>query len=126
MKPSTLKKMMQRPTFEKELELHRIDCESSHGDLKHWEYLKHLLETTPPEEIKPPALISGHDVLAMGVPPGKTIARILKAVEMAQLDGKIQTRHEALALARKLAAMGMDTGQLPPPPDKPPDGYEPI
>jgi poly(A) polymerase len=128
MRPSTLKKMMQRPTFIKELELHRIDCESSHGDLKHWEYLREVLETTPPEEIHPPALISGHDILAMGVPPGKTIARILKEVETLQLDGAIQNRHEALAHARKLAAMGMDTGQMPPrpkPPDKPRDAEEP-
>jgi poly(A) polymerase len=121
MKQSTLKKMMSRQNFVKELELHRIDCESSHGDLRHWDYLKHLLETMPPEEINPPPLISGHDLLAMGVPPGKTIGRILDAVKIAQLEGAVQTRHEALALARKLASWGMDTGQLPPPPPKPPD-----
>jgi poly(A) polymerase len=122
MKQSTLKKMMQRPTFPKELELHRIDCESSHGDLEHWVYLKHLLETTPPEEIKPTPFISGDDLKKMGILPGRQLGRILDAVKNAQLDGAVQTRHEALALARKLAAMGMDqTGQLPPPPEKPPE-----
>jgi poly(A) polymerase len=122
MKTSTLKKMMQRATFLKELELHRIDCESSHGDLKHWEYLKHELETMTPEQINPPSLISGHDLKKMGILPGKQMGRILEAVKNAQLEGVVQTRHEALAYARKLAAMGLDTGQLPPPsPEKPPE-----
>src|SRR5476649_764993 len=58
MRPSTLKRMMSRPTFPLELELHRIDCASSHGDLKHYDFLKHLIETMPPEQIAPPQLIS--------------------------------------------------------------------
>jgi poly(A) polymerase len=119
MRQSTLKKMMARPTFELELELHRIDCESSHGDLKHHVFLKRQLETMTPEQIDPPSLISGHDLIDMGVPPGKTIKRILDAVKIAQLEEAVLTRHEALALARKLASRGMGTGDLPPPP-KPP------
>jgi poly(A) polymerase len=125
MKTSTLKKMMARPTFPDELELHRIDCDSSHGDLKHWEYLQRLVETMPPEQINPPPLISGHDLIAMGVLPGKMMGRILDAVKIAQLEGAVQTRHEALTLARKLASRGMDTGQLPPPPQKPPTDETP-
>jgi poly(A) polymerase len=121
MKTSTLKKMMQRPTFLKEMELHRIDCASSHGDLRHWEFLKQQLETMTPEQINPPSLISGHDLMKMGLRPGKEVGRILDAVKTAQLEGSVQTRHEALALAKKLAAMGMDTVQLPPPPEKPPE-----
>jgi poly(A) polymerase len=117
MKTSTLKRMMARPTFPLELELHRIDCSSSHGDLTHYDYLKHLMVTMKPEQIDPPALISGHDLIAMGIPPGKTMGRILEAVKIAQLEEAVQTRHEALALARKLASRGMDTVQLPPPSD---------
>jgi len=121
MRPSTLKRMMARPTFALELELHRIDCASSHGDLKHYEFLKQQLEIMSAEEIEPPPLISGGDLLAMGLRPGKEVGRILEAVRVAQLDGTVQTRAEALELARKLANMGMDTGQLPPPPERPPD-----
>jgi len=115
MRPSTLKRMMARSTFDLELELHRIDCSSSHGDLEHYDYLKHQLETMTPEQIDPPSLISGHDLIDMGLPPGKTIGRILEAVKIAQLEEAVQTRHEALAMARKLASRGMDTVQLPPP-----------
>ncbi len=81
-----------------------------------------MLETTPPEQINPPALINGHDLQKLGVLPGKQMGRTLDAVKEAQLNGAVQTRHEALALARKLAAMGMETGQLPPPPDPPGEG----
>jgi len=126
MRTSTLKKMMQRPTFIKELELHRIDCSSSHGDLEHWEYLKQVLETTPPEEINPPALISGHDLIKLGVLPGKQMGRILDAVKNAQLEGYVQTRHEALTFAKRHAATGMETGALPPPPTKRPESQPPL
>jgi len=122
MRESTLKRMMARPTFQLELELHRIDCASSHGDLSHYDYLKHLIETMPPEQIDPPAFISGRDLLAMGLPPGKQIGRILEAVRLAQLEGAVQNRSEALDMARKLANRGMETGALPPLPEQPPKG----
>ncbi len=81
MRTSTLKKMMQRPTFIKELELHRIDCSSSHGDLEHWEFLKQQLDTMTPEQINPPSLLSGHDLMKLGVLPGRQMGRILDAVK---------------------------------------------
>jgi poly(A) polymerase len=120
MRQSTLKRMMARETFPLELELHRIDCSSSHGDLSNYDYLKREMETMTPEQIDPPALVSGHDLKAMGIPPGKQMGRILEAVRIAQLEGAVRTREEALRLVRKLAAHGMDTGQLPPPPADPP------
>ncbi len=115
MRASTLKRMMSRPTFVLELELHRIDCLSSHGDLKNYDFLKQQLETMSAEEIDPPPLITGRDVLAMGLPPGKAVGRILEAVRVAQLEGTVQTQAEALALARKLA-----NGDLEEPPSSPP------
>ncbi|MCE0498866.1 MAG: CCA tRNA nucleotidyltransferase [Methylacidiphilales bacterium] len=120
MRASTLKKMMSRPTFLLELELHRIDCASSHGDLRHYDFLKHQIETMGPEQINPPPLITGHDLLAMGLRPGKEVGKILEAVQTAQLEGVVQSRAEALDLARNLAGRGTDTGPLPPPPNNPP------
>ena len=119
MKQSTLKKMMGRETFPTELELHRIDCESSHGDVSNYVYLKQALETMAPEEIHPPKLITGNDLIAMGLRPGKEVGRILEHVSNAQLENVVQTRAEALALARKLAHTSMETGAMPPPPEPP-------
>jgi poly(A) polymerase len=111
MRSSTLKRMMARPTFPLELELHRIDCSSSHGDLKHYDFLKHQLEIMSAEEIDPPQLVTGRDLIAMGLPPGKAFKLILEAIRIAQLDGTVQTRDEALKMARKLAST--NTGDLP-------------
>jgi poly(A) polymerase len=113
MKASTLKRMMARPTFALELELHRIDCSSSHGDLRHYDFLKEQLETMSAEEIDPPPLITGKNLLAMGLTPGKEVGRILEAVRVAQLEGAVQTQLEALAMAKKLAISGGETGPLP-------------
>jgi poly(A) polymerase len=116
MRPSTLKRMMARPTFPLELELHRIDCASSHGDLRHYEYLKERLETMSAEEIDPPPLISGHELLAMGLHPGREVGKIKEAIRVAQLEGTIQTQADALALARKMAASDIAaTGPIPDP-----------
>jgi len=125
MRPSTLKRMMARPTFPLELELHRIDCASSHGDLRHYDFLKQQLETMSAEDINPPPLISGRDLLAMGLRPGKEVGRILEAVRVAQLEGTVQTREEALDLAVKLAHTDMQTRPLPLPPEHPPKGDQP-
>ncbi len=117
MRASTLKRMMARDHFPLELELHRIDCSSSHGDLKHYDFLKQQLETMSAEEIDPPRLITGRDLLAMGLPPGQVVGRILEAIRVAQLEGTVQTQAEALAMAHKLA--NASTGPLPPPPEPP-------
>ncbi len=104
MRASTLKRMMARPNFALELELHRIDCSSSHGDLKHYDFLKEQLQTMSAEEIDPPPLINGRNLLAMGLPPGRTVGRILEAIRVAQLEGTVQTQAEALAMAKRLAS----------------------
>lgn len=114
MRPSTLKRMMARPNFQLELELHRIDCSSSHGDLRNYDFLKQQLETMSADEINPPPLISGRDLLAMGLRPGREVGRILEAVRVAQLEGTVETQAEALAMARKLASSSGETGPLPP------------
>jgi poly(A) polymerase len=47
-------------------------------------------------------LIRGEDLLAMGVPEGPRIGRLLEAIREAQAAGEVTTREEALALARRL------------------------
>ena len=101
MRESTLKKFMQRPTFSTELEQHRVDCLASHGDLSHWRFLKKKIKLFSQEEIKPIPLISGRDVLALGITEGPRVGEILKAVEEAQLERKITTKEEALDLVRR-------------------------
>jgi len=48
------------------------------------------------EIVQPPRLISGHDVMALGYPPGPKVGQILSFVREKQIAGEIRTREEAL------------------------------
>jgi hypothetical protein len=58
----------------------------------------------PAAELNPPPLITGDDLIAHGVPRGKKYAWLLEKVRDAQLEGRIHTREEALALVDRLRA----------------------
>src|SRR5882724_4935038 len=59
-------------------------------------------DALPPEVLHPPRLLTGDDLIRAGFPPGPGFGRILNAVEDAQLESRVQTREEALELARSL------------------------
>ena len=98
MKPSTLKRFVRLDRFAEHLELHRLDCLSSHRNLDNYNYVRDFLEKTPPEEVRPPRLVSGEDLKALGYRPGPRFKEILRVVEDAQLNGKVRTREEAIKL----------------------------
>ena len=99
MRPSTLKRFLRQAHFEEHLELHRLDCLGSHGDLTNLVFCREALERIGPEEIRPDPLIDGNDLIALGHAPGPAFRPVLTAVEDAQLDGRIASREEALTLA---------------------------
>ncbi len=101
MKPSTLKRFMRLPQFGEHLDMHRIDVLASHGDLEIYDFLRRKLADTPPEEIRPRPLLTGHDLLALGYNPGPRFKEILAALEDAQLEGRLRTRDDALALLHR-------------------------
>lgn len=102
MRPSTLKRFLRTHRFEDHLELHRVDCLACHGDLANYTFCKTAFETLPPEQIRPTPLIDGHDLIAMGHAPGPAFKHVLRAVEDAQLEGRVTTREAALALAEQI------------------------
>lgn len=101
MRPSTLKRFLRSPHFAEGLELHRADCLASHGSLDNYEFCKEQLASLGQEQIRPPRLLTGHDLIALGYIPGPIFSTILTRVEDAQLDGQIATRDDALALVRR-------------------------
>ncbi len=103
MRSSTLKRFVRLPMFEEHLELHRLDCLASHGNIENYEAVRKFLRETPPAQVRPPRLITGDDLIALGMKPGPNMKKILLAIEDAQLEGKISSRGEALGLARELA-----------------------
>src|SRR5882724_11970616 len=100
MRESTLKRFLRLENFPEHLELHRLDCVSSHGYLDNYQLVKEKMQALPPAELKPPPLITGNDLIAAGYRPGPAFSRILAAVEDAQLESKIRSREEAMALVR--------------------------
>jgi poly(A) polymerase len=98
MRRSTQLRFLRMKAFEEHLELHRLDCLASHGDLGNYEMAKRMLEETPAEEIRPDLLLGGDDLIAHGYKPGPIFKEILQVVEDAQLEGKIHTTAQALAL----------------------------
>ena len=100
MRASTLKRFVRLPRFDEHLELHRLDCLSSHGRLDSYGFVSRILAETPAEQIRPPRLLTGEDLLEMGYKPGPVFREILHAVEDAQLEGKLKSGDEAKQYVR--------------------------
>jgi len=100
MRASTFKRFISMDGFDEHLELHRLDCLASHGDLANWRYVVEQREKLPPDEVRPPRLLTGHDLQALGYRPGPLLGKILAELEEAQLEGVIRTAEEARALVR--------------------------
>jgi poly(A) polymerase len=101
MRTAKLKRFMARPTFPDELELHRVDCLGSHRMLDNFEFLIARQVEFSSEPLIPPRLVTGHDLIALGLSPGPTLGQMLRDIETLQLDGSLQTKNEALEWARR-------------------------
>jgi putative nucleotidyltransferase with HDIG domain len=102
MRPAKLRRFMARPNFEIELELHRVDCAGSHGDLENHQFLVNKASEFAREPLIPPPLIRGDDLIALGLKPGRRMGQLLEAIQTAQLEGEVRTREEALELLKAL------------------------
>jgi poly(A) polymerase len=100
MRESTLKRMLRLDRFEEHLELHRLDCQSSHGNLDNYQFAKEKFEQSPPEILRPARLLTGSDLIQAGYRPGPDFARMLEAAEDAQLESRIHTKEQALDLVK--------------------------
>jgi putative nucleotidyltransferase with HDIG domain len=101
MRLSTLKKFLSRPLFEEEMELHRADCLASHGDISNYDFLRQKQREIPIEEAKPLPLVSGKDLIALGLSPGPLFGRIIEEAYDVQLEGKIASKDEAIRWVRE-------------------------
>jgi tRNA nucleotidyltransferase/poly(A) polymerase len=110
MKPATLKRFVRIEKFDEHLELHRLDSLASHGKLDNLELARRFIAETPPEQVRPPRLLTGDDLIALGLRPGPRFKAILYNVEEAQLDGTVQTHDEAVRLAKQLSGRQDDQG----------------
>lgn len=87
MRESTARRMLGRPTMALELELHRLDCLSSHAKLDLYDYAQAKLSQYAAQPLLPPPLVTGKDLIALGHTPGPKMGRLLQKLYTLQLEG---------------------------------------
>jgi len=101
MRKSTLRRLLLRPTFPLELQLHRVDCLGSHGRLDVYDFLvEQAKELDKQPQIRPP-LLKGGDLMSMGMPPGPAMGALLDEIREKQLQDELKTPAEARAWAKE-------------------------
>ncbi len=98
-----VKRLFAEPGLEELAELWRADCLASGGTAHGYEALMARYRIAREEAVRPEPLITGRDLIAMGLVPGPAFGPILDAVYDGQLEGEVTTRDAALRLARQLA-----------------------
>jgi tRNA nucleotidyltransferase/poly(A) polymerase len=93
------KRLAVHPCFEQALMLLKA------GDAQAFVEVRRRVLDLARTQLAPPPLLTGEDLIAIGLTPGPQFRRILDAVYDAQLEGAIDDRGEALDLARSLAGI---------------------
>lgn len=100
MRPATLKRMLAEDGIFELLELARLDALASSSYLGFYHFCRRALRAMSAHEIRPPRLIGGDDLVALGFEPGPRFKTILREVEDHQLDGTLRDREQALEYVR--------------------------
>ena len=101
MSTSDLKRFLRTGRFEDHLELHRIHTVTKSESLEHFDFVTRRLDRWSGEDLSPSPLISGEDLITLGLRPGPSFKLILIAVEDEQLEGRLSDRESALAFVRE-------------------------
>ena len=101
MRESTLKRFLSLPYFEEHMQMHLADCMASHGQTDAYNFIREKMEEYGREEIKPPPLLSGQDLIDLGYSPGPVFSEILGKVEEFQLENRLVSKEEALDFVLK-------------------------
>ena len=109
MRWAKLQRVLVTDGIEELLALHEADARASGGDTADIDYCRRLL-LQPPEELSPPQLLTGHDLIRHGVPQGKIFQVLLEKVRDAQLEKTVRNKHEALELVDRLMTEGLMGG----------------
>ncbi|HTF55706.1 MAG TPA: HD domain-containing protein, partial [Planctomycetota bacterium] len=109
MRASTLKRIFAHDHIADLLRLVRADTLGSKADDAYVNRLEQIRSTMKAEELKPPPLVTGKDLIEMGYTPGPPFKKALTEIMDAQLEGALPDREAGLQLARKI--LGPPTGK---------------
>ncbi|MBN2581777.1 MAG: CCA tRNA nucleotidyltransferase [Planctomycetes bacterium] len=110
MRQATLKRLFQSPHFPALARVHRADALGSRCTLADHRYVMRAFRRTQAEGLKPRPLVTGHDLLALGMRPGPAMGQVLNALYDSQLEGSLRTRRAALAAAKRMVAEQLSAG----------------
>lgn len=99
---SAVQPILAAPGGEDVVRLEEAAARAGLGDPANAAWCRAALER-PRAELDPPPLLTGDDLKSQGIRPGPKYKTILDRVRDAQLDGEIQNKDDALALARRIA-----------------------
>ena len=102
MRLSKLKPMLVHPGIGELLALHRADALASGRGLESVEFCERMLRESSTEELNPLPALTGEDLIAQGMKPGRDFKRLLDAVREAQLEGRVLSREDGLKLVEEL------------------------
>ena len=104
MRKATLRRLLLRETFPLELELHRLDCLGSFGDLEHFDFLLEQAEELKRQPTIRPPLLTGNDLIKLGMKPGRELGVLLAEIRELQLADELKTPRAAKAWVKKKLA----------------------
>jgi poly(A) polymerase len=100
MRKATLRRLLLCETFPLELELHRLDCLGSHGDLELYDFLIQQAEELKRKPAIRPPLLTGDDLIKLGMKPGPAMGALLNEIREKQLADELKTPRQAKAWAK--------------------------
>ena len=109
MRKATLRRMLMRPTFLLELELHRLDCLGSHRRLDLYDFVREQQQHLNDRPHLVPPLLTGGDLIQLGVKPGPAMGALLTELRDLQLGEELTTAGEARGwVEKRLSGMTND------------------
>ncbi len=96
MKKAKCERLIAADTFPLELELHRLDCISSNGFNKSYLYILDTVIAKKGIRELPYPLLSGKELIELGLKPGKNFGLILNELQEKQLEGILKEKQDAI------------------------------
>jgi poly(A) polymerase len=96
MREATLQRLIRRPDFGLHLAFHRAEAMASDGNLIHYEFWSSRWSEWQKSSQSTQKLLTGEDLVELGLKPGPKFAEILRAVEDLQLESKLTSQSQAL------------------------------
>ena len=95
---SELQPLLIHPDIDQTLQITKVQFGDHHPGVRACQ--KKL--AMPAEELDPAPLVSGNDLIKLGMQPGPVFAAILDRIRVAQLDGQIETPQEGLQWVKSI------------------------